>query len=166
MLPYDDKHSCFRLSIQDLLLSPVVQSMNGFIQHGDITCLEHCLFVSYTSFSLCRSLGLNAEEAARGALLHDLFLYDWHDKNAEYTGLHGFSHPKTALHNAEIHFDLTTREKDMIVKHMWPLTLRVPRYRESFIVGIADKFCAVLETTGLYKKQFIHQNMDLLFSKQ
>ena len=31
-------------------------------------------------------------------------------------------------------------EKDIIIKHMWPVTIRFPKYAESFIVGIADKF--------------------------
>ena len=44
---------------------------------------------------------LNCDKGSlvRGALLHDYFLYDWHQPHKEY-GLHGFTHPSTALRNA------------------------------------------------------------------
>lgn len=41
----------------------------------------------------------------RGALLHDYFLYDWHDGEKERRIL-GFTHPMTALRNADRDFDL------------------------------------------------------------
>ena len=36
-------------------------------------------------------------------------------------------------------------EKDIIVKHMFPLNIKLPRYRESYIVTIADKICSSYE---------------------
>jgi uncharacterized protein len=62
--------------------------MEKFIQHSDVSCLEHCMSVSYNSYLICRRLGLNYQAAARGGLLHDLFLYDWHVSKPE-NGLHG-----------------------------------------------------------------------------
>ena len=38
------------------------------------------------------------------------------------------------LREAEARFDLTDKEKDIIVKHMWPLSPWMPRYKESFTV--------------------------------
>ena len=35
-----------------------------------------------------------------------------------------------ALANAEKYFDLTDKEKDMILRHMWPLTPVPPKSRE------------------------------------
>ena len=43
-------------------------------------------------------------------------------------------------------FELTEHEIDIIMKHMFPLTLRPPRYREAVLVCIADKICAWGET--------------------
>ena len=37
----------------------------------------------------------------------------------------------------------------MIAKHMFPLTLRPPRFRESWIVCLADKWCALEETLAV-----------------
>ena len=148
----------FKDCIDDLIETPVVQTMNNFTQHSIVTTLEHCLFVSYISFIICKFLGLNYYSAARGGLLHDLFLSDWH-KN-EYKGkFHGLTHPAEALKNANIYFNLSHMEQDIIKKHMWPLTLRFPRYRESYVVSIADKFCCLFEVFGLYKIIWIRRIM-------
>ena len=81
----------------------------------------------------------------RGALLHDYFLYDWHipDKNHR---LHGFIHAKKALLNASRDFKLNDIEKNMIYTHMFPMNLRIPKYKESIILCIADKIVAIKET--------------------
>ncbi len=131
-------------TVADLLGSMHVQSMRKYRQHRDVTCLEHCANVSLLSYRVCRRLGLDARAAARGGLLHDFFLYDWHTENP-YGGLHGFRHPSIALKNADMHFALSDKERDIIRKHMWPLTPRPPRYPESLIVAIADKYYCVAE---------------------
>jgi len=153
----------FQSCIKDLIETPVVRTMNNFTQHSLVTTLEHCLFVSYVSFLICKFLGLNYYAAARGGLLHDLFLYDWHDGHRDRR-FHGFTHPKTALMNATMHFNLSHMEQDIIKKHMWPLTLVFPRYRESYVVSLADKICCILEVLGLYRLVWIRRIM-LLHSK-
>lgn len=130
--------------IGGIIQNEAVRSMKNIIQHSDVSCLEHCLFVSYSGYLICKRFGLDYRSAARGGLLHDFFLYDWHIKET-HKGLHGFKHPHTALENAEKHFCLNDIEKDIIKKHMWPLTVRIPRYKESFIVSFADKYCSFLE---------------------
>ena len=63
--------------------------------------------------------------------------------------LHGLRHPRIALDNARRDFVLTSREEDIIRKHMFPLTLRPPRYKESVVVTCADKLCAMGELVNL-----------------
>lgn len=137
----------------DLFRSQKVREMKSFVQHGGVSCFEHCLYVSFVSYRICRALGLDSRAAARGGLLHDFFLYDWH-KGHSYHGLHAFEHPKIALRNAEVLFPLSARERDIIRKHMWPLCLAPPRYAESFVVMLADKYCALAETFRLKRKLF------------
>lgn len=122
-----------------------VRSMKRYVQHGGITCLEHCLFVSYVSYRVSRKWGLNSRAAARGALLHDFFLYDWHTENP-YGLRHAFRHPQAALRNADRCFALTPLEREIIARHMWPLTFLPPRHPEALIVSLADKYCALTET--------------------
>ncbi|HHV32987.1 MAG TPA: phosphohydrolase [Clostridiales bacterium] len=143
----------FQAVAGELLKSPSVQKMTKFTQHGSISTLEHSVSVAYYSYLICKRLHIRADYRSliRGALLHDFFLYDWHCGSGN-EGLHAFSHPKTALRNAEQQFTLSEKERDIIVKHMWPLTITLPRYRESVIVSCSDKFCSVIETLRLYPK--------------
>lgn len=137
-----------RLHIGDLLDDGDVQRMRDFVQHGDTSTFAHAMLVTYVSYLLCVRLGLRADlrQLARGALLHDFYLYDWHDPNRERR-LHGFTHPRTALKNAAERFELTSLERQIILCHMWPLTLRhMPTCKESLIVCLADKYCALRET--------------------
>lgn len=138
--------------VYDIMCNPKFRQMNRYIQHGTTTTLEHCISVSYVSYKICRALNLDYISAARGGLLHDLFLYDWHE-HAKKTGnhFHGFTHPQTALYNAEKYFDLNNVEKDIIVKHMWPLTIIPPKTKEGFVVMYADKYCGFIETVDRIK---------------
>lgn len=137
---YDEFQKC----ISDLIIDESVRSMKNFIQHSSVTCLDHSVNVAFHSFRVCFILGLDYKSAARGGLLHDFFLYDWHKTKPE-KGLHGFTHPFAALENANRLFVLNKLEKDIICKHMWPLTLKFPRYRESFVVTLIDKYCTLIE---------------------
>ncbi len=130
--------------VKDLLSDAMVLSMENFIQHGDVTCLDHCVQVSYMSFRISKRLKLDYRSVARGALLHDFFLYDWHVTKTK-EGLHGFVHSRIALRNATERFKLTGLEQDIIVKHMWPLNITPPKYKESLLVCLIDKYCATLE---------------------
>ena len=125
------------------------------IQHGKTTTREHAMNVANLSVKLGDALKIrySKRELVRGALLHDYFLYDWHDKptgeNGRPKNLHGFRHPAIALKNAEADFDLSNKEREIIRKHMWPLTItRVPRCREAWLVVVADKAAAVAEFFG------------------
>lgn len=135
--------------VNDILESPAFQSMKEFVQHGTTSCLSHCVAVSYRSYLTCLEYGLDARAAARGGLLHDFFLYDWHNHYAE-TGnrFHGLTHPQKALENAEKEFELTDVEKEIIQKHMWPLTVSPPKHMETYVVVFHDKACSMRETFG------------------
>ena len=135
--------------VKDVFDTDVVKKMDEYIQHGSTTPLEHSINVSYLSYKVAKKLNLDYKAAARAGLLHDLFLYDWHlqPKGDSFFQKHGFSHPQKALENATKYFDLNHKEKDIIEKHMWPLTLRkVPKYKESFLVSFIDKYTSSCET--------------------
>lgn len=142
--------------------SDIIQSKNFnrtkfHVQHGDMTVNSHCMNVAKYSLAISDKLakiGISCKrnELVRGALLHDYFLYDWHKhRHVGITNLHGFRHPQRALENAEKEYNLTPRERDIIVKHMWPLTVLPPTCREAWIVTTADKWCSLLETFRILK---------------
>lgn len=133
--------------IKPIIENEKVKRMDKYIQHGSTSCLEHCVAVAYISFCIAKKLHIRCDynSLIRGALLHDYFLYDWHVKDESHKW-HGFHHAKKALVNASRDFDLTPIEMDIIEKHMFPLNLKLPKYRESYIVNTADKICSFYET--------------------
>lgn len=144
----------FNEIIQDLINNETVQKMRQFRQHYDTSCFEHCKNVAFYSFLICKKLGFDYVSAARAGMLHDLFLYDWRKRIDGRKGLHAFTHPKAALKNAKKLFSLTPKEEDIIVKHMWPVTLLLPRYKESYIISFVDKYCALSESFATYKAKY------------
>jgi uncharacterized protein len=134
----------YQSCICDLTQHEMVRSLEEFTHHRNFTRLQHCLHVSYYSYLICRKLGLDSRSAARGGLLHDFYFYDSHQVKPEQ-GNHYFCHPSIALENAAREFTLNEVEKDIIVKHMWPVTKTPPKYRESYVVMMMDKYCAAGE---------------------
>ena len=155
---YEQRRAFYRLlkeNASDILHSENFQKTRYHIQHGTMPVYRHCLDVAKQSIQINKALGLGCSERdlIRGALLHDYFLYDWHDKNREnYQKLHGFYHPDIALKNARKEYHLTRREEDIIKKHMWPLTVVPPLCREAWVVTAADKYCSLLETLKIRKR--------------
>ncbi|MDO4944812.1 MAG: HD family phosphohydrolase [Ruminococcus sp.] len=140
--------------VKDLLDDETVNQMKNYRHHYSTTCYQHCINVSYYNYLVCRKLGLNSRSAARAGILHDLFLYDWRDAPRKRGELpHGFRHPQIALENAKQHFELGKREEDMIERHMWPLTLKFPKYAESYVIVVIDKYSAVIEMGSHVKAQ-------------
>ena len=135
----------------ELLESEPVRMMGRWQHHGRITTLDHSLFVAYLSFRAARWLRLDERAAARGGLLHDLYLYDPADRNA-HPGNQCLDHPVFALRNAQaLCPDLSDREANAIVSHMFPLAVHLPRSRVAIAVNLADKLCATIEVAQLYR---------------
>lgn len=126
---------------------PEVKRMKEYRQHRNTDTYSHCRHVTLKSIWIIRRMGIRADMGAviRGAMLHDFYLYD-----AMSSGIspwrHGWTHPETALSNAERIFCLNPKEKNIIYSHMWPIHItHIPKCREAVIVNIADKVCAVEE---------------------
>lgn len=131
---------------RDILEFPQVRGQTAYIQHGNVSIYAHCIHVAYVSIMLAAMLHLriNRRAVIRGALLHDYCLYDWHIKDTSHRW-HGFTHAEKALENAERDFYLSAMERDIIRKHMFPLNPALPGYRETTLVCLADKICALCE---------------------
>ncbi len=139
--------------IKEYYSSEVVKQMDKYIQHGTTTILEHCINVAWISYLINKKLHLNAneKELIEAAMLHDLYLYDWHvdDPNRK---LHGFYHAEIACNNAIKNFNISEKIQKAIRSHMWPLNItKVPRSKEALIICIADKYCALIETIRINK---------------
>ena len=135
------------LYADDILESDSFKSQKEFMQHGKTSVYKHIINVTNMSITIAYKFNMNVDikSLIRGSLLHDYFLYDWHENDKSHR-LHGFKPAKTAMLNAERDFGINKIEKNMIYTHMFPLNLRLPRYKESIILCLADKVCAIKET--------------------
>ena len=129
-----------------------MMNMSHHLESRSIHSLEVCCL----SWRRAKSMKNCDEKAvAIGSILHDFFFYDWQTEKANIDDLlinkskflpskHGFIHPTIALDNAIKYFPhlIDTKVADIIVKHMWPLTLNPPRFKESWLVCYTDKGCS------------------------
>lgn len=143
----------FASIVKDLMTDETVQKMKNYKQHYDTSCFEHCRNVAYYSYLICKKYNLDYVSVARAGMLHDLFLYDWRQRQDDRKGLHAFTHPQTALENASKLFSLNEKERDIILKHMWPVTIKLPKYKESYIITLVDKYCALQESIKAYRSK-------------
>lgn len=140
--------SAFYLYIDDIIDTPEIAKLKTITHHINTTRFQHCLNVSYYSYKLCRMFHLDARSAARAGLLHDLFYYDRKKYNAGKSKgqpSHSKHHSDIAVHNAERLTAINPMERDIIAKHMFPMTLSLPKYKETYIITFVDKYCAILE---------------------
>lgn len=128
---------------------PMFLKQKQYFHHDQVSVYEHVIFVAYHVYKASKRLHLNSEDLISGALLHDFFLYDWHVegkiKKKRLFNKHGFTHAKQAAFNADIYFSLSAIERDIIKKHMFPLTLSAPVFIESWLVNLLDSFVTFKE---------------------
>ena len=84
-------------------------------------------------------------------ILHDYVTYDWHVPDPSHR-LHGFRHPGFAVTNSRKITELSALEENMIRRHMWPLTVVPPKYKEAWALTLVDKVLATRETLRKYQK--------------
>ena len=142
--------------IKDLLNNEKLLKLEEITHHHYTTRLSHSLFVSYVSYKLAKSRGLDYISTARAGLLHDFFLEGRHEISEMGLGSHNSAHPKIALKNAQEITEINEVEKDIILKHMFLCTLKggIPRFKESFIVTLVDKYCAISEVSTPTREWF------------
>ena len=134
------------------LLAPYLQnetvlSMSQYMAHGKVNVLEHSYMVARYSYMLCKKLRLDVDISSliAGAILHDMYLYDWHKEDPNHKW-HGRIHGCTAYQNASKLFVLSDKTRNIIEGHMWPECLPYrPRCTEAIIVSFVDKFSATIE---------------------
>ena len=140
--------------IRDIVKSDAFRNMQNYRHHIKSNVYAHSIRVAYLCYRHHKKhhTKIDLREFVRGALLHDYYLYDWHDME-KGNRLHLFTHPRKALANAmEKYPDLTPFQQDMIRHHMFPVTLCPPRTRAGWLVCFYDKIAALGDYFGRKKK--------------
>ena len=138
----EDKRQFAEL-IRPYCVTEQVQRLRQFRHHKKINRSEHALLVSDISFALARRWRWDAVAAARAGLLHDLFFNE-----CDNTWKLCMTHPETAAENAgQLVQDLSPKERNIILSHMWPAGRHLPRSREAWLVDMVDNFVTVLDMT-------------------
>ena len=145
----EEKEAKFNTLAREILSCADYEQLKGFMAHGRITLYSHSVDVARLSLKLAGNKEIDDEDLVKGALLHDFYLYDWHDARIDVPlfQMHGFTHPFTAYSEASKRFKLDEKAKNIIESHMWPLTLfTIPKSKEAWLVCLADKLVAARET--------------------
>ena len=129
----DEVSQEYHALVKNILCNREFLKLSLYTHHQWTTRLMHSINVSYLSWFIARKLGCDEKAAARAGLLHDFCPYDFRAKTP--TGEHqAFYHPKAAADNSAAHFDVTDRELDAILSHMFPLG-PLPRNKEDWPGG-------------------------------
>ena len=137
---------------------PVVLSLQKYPNHRVSNLYDHSSRVALCAYDLSRRfhIEVDGEALAKGAMLHDFYLYHAQSNHSITYREHLMEHPHVALENAKKHFDLTEKEENIITSHMWPLTpLQIPKSKEAFLIQLSDKICAFGE--GVLKQTAVQQ---------
>lgn len=111
--------------------------------HHGITRMEHTMRVSKYVYKISKKMNMDYISATRAALLHDFFINtDFGDIKGIKKGIY---HPGIAAKNACKHFELNKKEISAIETHMFPLNIKVPKYKESWVLTLVDKTVAIYE---------------------
>lgn len=142
-LKYDE----FFLEVARPIIEHEKYQQMKLIPHHHGTVFDHCIDVAYYAYRIAQRRELDTISIIRGALLHDFYLYKFkkrENKNILFESIrHSRRHPRIALNNAKIHFEINKKEEDIIKNHMFPVGL--PKSQEAWITTFADKTLAIYE---------------------
>lgn len=121
------------------------------IEHHDRTRYDHSLKISYKAYKLAKKFKLDTNAVARAGLLHDFVISD--KNRSKITRVKDtFTHPKKALKESKKRFSLSKKEENIILAHMFPINITLPKYKESWIVVLIDKTYGGIEMINMFKK--------------
>ena len=133
----------FNLIVNDINKNVKFNKLKLELHHG-ITRYDPSMRVAKWTYKVGKILKLKKiNETTRAALLHDFFINEDLKGQSAIKKLN--THPKMALENSLKYYTLTDLQKDIIETHMFPCTLNLPKYKESWLVSLVDKIVSIYE---------------------
>lgn len=154
--------------VKDVLNHDEFQRRKLFWHHHNLSVWDHSILVSYKCFMASKYYGGDSRICALAGLLHDFYSQAWiwdyelakiddgkylnefFDKKPLFK-MHGFTHGKDAATNYVKYFPELEDERitNSIERHMFPLTIKMPKYFEGFILTGIDKFNSCSELPSI-----------------
>lgn len=174
--------------VKDILLNDEFQKRKLFMHHPHLSVWDHSITVSYSSFILAKYFfNADVKITAIAGLLHDFYPDAWIYNeelakldNGKYVEemyrkhslfkMHGFVHAAAAAENYVKFFP--NLENDIITnsikRHMFPLNIIPPKYKEGFIITLVDKAnsCNEVLNANVIKETIKNKATKLLFSEK
>ncbi len=95
LITVDESWVEFQEIVKDIVTNSNVLALKEHMQHVSTSRFEHCEKVAYYTYQISKKLGLDYVSAARGAMLHDFYFYDWRNKGVEgQKKFHAMRHPR------------------------------------------------------------------------
>lgn len=129
--------------VEEILINKEFLKRKEYEHHFNESVYDHVLRVSFDCYNIGKKLKLDYKALAIAGLLHDFYDKPWQDnfEKTKFFEMHGFVHAEEARLNAKKHFPHLMNKKieSMIQTHMFPLNIRLPKYKESWILTLVDK---------------------------
>ena len=136
--------------IKDILNNEEFLKRKTYKHHGKTSVYEHSFAVAYYAYMMAKKLHLKdykVRNTAIAGILHDFYYQDWTTikENRPLFKKHGFVHAKEAKENSKKHFKklMNKRIENAIERHMFPLNITPPKYIESWLITISDKYVSM-----------------------
>ncbi len=164
--------------VEPILKNDEFQKRKLFPHHHNMSVWEHSILVSFKSYKVSKRFKVNSINCAIAGLLHDFYPWSWMYNealeeldNGKYLievwtkhplfKRHGFTHAKAAAENYIKYFPEYENKRitNSIKRHMFPLNIVPPRYKEGYIVTMVDKFNSFKELPSAsdLKNKLLHK---------
>lgn len=138
----------FYLIVKDILESEEFLKRKTYNHHGQISVYDHSLNVSLKAYRMAKKFKhVDEKSVAIGALLHDFYYRPWQEykEKRKFFQKHGFVHAREALENSKKFYPeyMNPKIENIIERHMFPLNKIPPKYKEAWLVSLADKIISL-----------------------
>lgn len=171
--------------VEDILLNQEFQKRKFFAHHHNVSVFQHCVDVSYRAFIAAKYFNADQRVCAIAGILHDFYPKAWlytpelAELDSSYLSeltfkrplfqRHGFTHAGQSLENCKLYFPdyLDKKIENCILRHMFPLNIHPPKYKEAWIITLVDKGNSMFELPSIKElpKKFISKPSKLVHNK-
>lgn len=154
--------------VSEILVNEEFQKRMLF-KHHTKSVWNHCIEVSFNAYKYAIKFNADKRVCAIAGMLHDFYPYAWqysqeleiYDKSylerltrkEPFFKNHGFTHAREACENYLKFFPHLEDKKisNSIIRHMYPLNIIPPKYKEGWIVTLVDKKVSIRDTNYIIR---------------